>query len=78
MKNSALILPIILQLIILSCSEPASKKADFWNLAVEKKKQLRLSTYVTAQTVKQMFSTESGRREALSLLRCYGITKVYL
>jgi hypothetical protein len=31
-----------------------------------------------SHTVKQMFTAESGRREVLSLLRCYGITKVYL
>jgi hypothetical protein len=78
MKKSVLILVIFFNLIIISCREPAPKQDDFWNLAVEKKQQLRLSTYVTAHTVKQMFGTESGRREVLSLLRCYGITKVYL
>jgi hypothetical protein len=78
MIKSVLILLIIFQLPILSCLQPASKQDDFWNLAVGKKQKLRLSTYVTAQTVKQMFAEESGRREVLSLLHCYGITKVYL
>jgi len=78
MKNHVLILVIIFHLIIISCREAVPKQDDFWKLAVEKKQQLRLSTYVTAHTVKQMFVTEAGRREVLSLLRCYGITKVYL
>jgi len=59
------------------CKQPAQHQSDFWNLANEEKEHLRLSTYITAHTVKQMFTSESGRREVLSLLRCYGITKVY-
>ncbi|HUX97320.1 MAG TPA: hypothetical protein VMV47_16420 [Bacteroidales bacterium] len=63
---------------VVSCNGPEQNPDDFWKLANNKKETLRLSTYVTAHTVEQMFSTFEGRREVLSLLRCYGITKVYL
>lgn len=65
-------------LLITGCSESKKGPDDFRSLAIEKKQHLQLSTYVTAQTVEQMFTTETGRREALSLLNCNGITKVYL
>ena len=68
----------IFSMIMVSCKGPGKAPDDFWKLANEKKESLRLSTYVTAHTVEQMFRTEEGRREVLSLLRCYGITKVYL
>ena len=61
-----------------SCKGPEKTPDDFWKLANDNKQTLRLSTYVTAHTVEQMFKTEAGRREVLSLLRCYGITKVYM
>lgn len=50
---------------------------DFRKLAFSERKHLRLATYMTAHTVEQMFRTEAGRREVLSLLNCYGISKVY-
>jgi hypothetical protein len=75
-RHTASIFVLLIALII-SC-KPAKTPDDFWKLANENKEILRLSTYVTAHTVEQMFRTEEGRREVLSLLRCYGITKVYL
>jgi hypothetical protein len=77
MKTFLVCSVILVQLIVNSCRQPAPDQEDFRNLAIEKKGHLRLSTYITAHTVKQMFTTESGKREVLSLLRCYGITKVY-
>jgi hypothetical protein len=74
-RQSASILVLILLLV--SCIRPEKTPDDFWKLANDNKQTLRLSTYITAQTVEQMFKTEAGRREVLSLLRCYGITKVY-
>ena len=68
----------ILILFLLSCRGPEKTPDDFWKLANNHKETLRLSTYVTAHTVEQMFKTDEGKREVLSLLRCYGITKVYL
>jgi hypothetical protein len=68
---------LILTFLFVSCTTAIKAPDDFWKLAVEKKQSLRLSTYITAHTVEQMFKSEEGRREVLSLLRCYGITKVY-
>lgn len=78
MKTSTIAFVILVQLCITGCTQTAKAPDDFWKLANEKKQSLRLSTYVTAHTVEQMFTTEAGRREVLSLLNCYGITKVYL
>ena len=78
MKTSAIAFIILVQLFITGCKQTAKTPDDFRSLAIEKKQHLQLSTYVTAQTVEQMFTTEPGRREVLSLLNCNGITKVYL
>lgn len=69
---------MLVSLLITGCSETKKEPADFRSLVIEKKQHLQLSTYVTAHTVEQMFTTEAGKREVLSLLNCYGITKVYL
>lgn len=70
---------IVYVLIVLSGCQSGTKSVDdVWNLALSRKNDLKLSTYVTAHTVQQMFSTAEGRRETLSLLHCNGITKVYL
>lgn len=76
MKTPAITFIILVQIFITGCTQKAPD--DFWKLATEKKESLQLSTYVTAHTVEQMFNTEAGKREVLSLLNCYGITKVYL
>ena len=63
--------------LVSACNRNQQPADDFMKLALEQKQHLRLSTYITAHTVSQMFFTEQGRREVLSLLHCYGITKVY-
>ena len=63
---------------LVSCKEPVSQIDDNFNFAVKHVDDLRLSTYVTAHSVQGLLSTEAGRREAVSLLRANGITKVYL
>ena len=68
---------ILFIIIMISCKGPEKAQDDFWKLANYNKQTLRLSNYITAQTVDQMFRTDEGRREVLSLLRCYGVTKVY-
>ncbi len=78
MKRHLILFFILSVVALVSCKGPEKTPDDFWKLANDKKHSLRLSTYVTAHTVEQMFRTEEGRREVLSLLRCYGITKVYL
>ena len=78
MKRQTASILILIVSVIISCKVPEKEPEDFRSLALEKKQHLQLSTYVTAHTVEQMFTTEAGRREVLSLLNCYGITKVYL
>jgi hypothetical protein len=75
-----LIIPLIIFTLffIQSCKQSGQTSDDIWNLAINRKSDLRLSVYVTAHTVEKMFTTETGRREVISLLRCNGITKVYL
>lgn len=61
-----------------SCLKTGTQLNDFWNYASSRKSDLRLSVYVTAHTVNKLFATEAGRREVVSLLRCNGISGVYL
>ncbi len=67
---TSLILPVSAQ-----SSQPAD---DMFALATARKGDLRLSVYITAQAVEQLLSTEEGRREAISLLRANGITRIFL
>lgn len=78
MKTLSIALILFALVLIPGCKQSKQSSSDIWNLAVERKSDLRLSVYVTAQTVEQMFTTETGRREVVSLLRCNGITKVYM
>ncbi|MFA5819188.1 MAG: hypothetical protein WC854_07905 [Bacteroidales bacterium] len=78
MKTLSIALIIFALVLIPGCKQSKQASDDIWNFAVAKKSDLRLSVYVTAQTVEQMFTTETGRREVVSLLRCNGITKVYM
>jgi hypothetical protein len=63
---------------LLSCKEPAHNIDDNFEFALKHVDELRLSTYITAHSVQGLLSTEAGKREAVSLLRANGITKVYL
>ena len=51
---------------------------DQFSYAQERKDDLQLSIYITAHAVKDLLSDEAGRREALSIFRCNGITKAYI
>ena len=79
MKPFTLILILFALLVNTGCA-PAGKQQgdDIWSLANARKSDLGIGVYVIAQTVNQMFSTDAGKREALSVLKCNGITKVYL
>jgi hypothetical protein len=77
MNRIGTMLALIASLSFATCRQSTTVPDDFWKLANEKKQHLRLSTYITAHTVEQLFTSEAGRREVLSLLHCYGITKVY-
>ena len=62
---------------IFGCSKNTQINDQF-TYAKSRQNDLRLSTYITASTVKNILSTEEGRREALSLFRANGITKAYV
>ncbi len=78
MKTQTILLIFFALFTLVSCQKSTKPADDVWNYAVSRKTDLSLSVYVTAQTVDQIFSTEAGQREAVSVLKCNGITKVYL
>ena len=79
MKTSNLLLILVALFFQTGCTPPVQKhQDDIWSLANSRKSDLGIGVYIIAQTVNQMFSTEAGRREAISVLKCNGITKVYL
>jgi len=65
-------------LMVSGCGSSDKKADDFGSFAQSRKADLQLSVYVTAHTVQQVFTTEAGKREALSVLNCNGISKVYV
>lgn len=56
----------------------ATAAGDLYSLAKSRQQDLRLSVYITANSVRDYLATTEQRQEALSLLRFNGITKVYL
>jgi hypothetical protein len=79
MKTANLFLVLIALLINTGCiTKPQPSSDDIWSLATARKSDLSIGVYITAQTVDQLFTTTEGRREAISLLKCNGITTVYL
>ncbi|MEI6143806.1 MAG: hypothetical protein WCP85_31290 [Mariniphaga sp.] len=77
MKTNGIRLIIFVLLLNISCQTTKSPE-DVWSYAQKRKSDLQLGVYIIAQTVEQMFTTETGQREALSVLKCNGIMKVYL
>lgn len=63
---------------VIGCKTPDPHADDFKSYAQSRKGDLQLGVYVTAQAVQQFFSTEAGSREAISILNCNGISKVYV
>lgn len=51
---------------------------DLFALSQSRQRDLQLSVYVTADDMVHYLSDEAGRREALSVLRCHGMSKVFL
>jgi hypothetical protein len=76
MKNYIWIL--LLLVLISSCTQPVEKVNDQFSYALERKDDLQLSIYITAHSVEELLSDEAGRREAISIFRCNGITKAYI
>ena len=56
----------------------AASGDDIYSLAMSRRQDLRLGVYITAHSVRDYLSSSEGRREALSLLHCNGISKVYI
>jgi len=77
MSRSFTLLPFVI-LLFAKCSTPDKAPDDMFTYASAHKKELSLSVFITTQAVNQYFSTEEGRREAVSLMRANGITKAYL
>ncbi len=78
MKKLITFSSLIFLLIFSGCQSLALKKSDFFDYATSRKSDLQLGAYITAHTVQELFATETGRREAVSLLRCNGFTKAYV
>jgi hypothetical protein len=78
MNISNRILILLLVILVFGCSPVNRNVDDFGSYAKKYKTDLQLSVYVTAHTVQQVFTTEAGKREALSVLNCNGISKVYV
>ena len=64
--------------LLISCRHTPALQNDFYSYARSRVNDLRLSVYMTAQAVNQLLSADAGRREALSVLKANGISKVYL
>jgi len=69
---------LLIPLLISSCGQSAEQVNDQFSYAKERKDDLQLSIYITAHAVKDLLSDEEGRREAISIFRCNGITKAYI
>jgi len=81
MKHFILALTLLSMVLLFSCVQKTNRVNqvdDLYSLAEARKNDLRFSIYITAHAVDRILSTEEGRREAVSLMRCNGITKVYL
>jgi hypothetical protein len=78
MKSSKTIVSflfMIAMLINLSCTMENNEVDDLFSYAKTRTNDLQFSIYIGAGSVDKLLSTEAGRREAISIFRCNGITK---
>jgi len=61
-----------------SCTPQKEQINDQFTHAKLRASDLKLSIYITAHAIEDLLQNEVGRREALSIFRCNGITKAYL
>lgn len=73
-----LILLLFFIMIIASCQQRTQAIDDVFTWAKTRQDDLQLGVYITAQAVNSLLTSDAGRREAVSLLRCNGITKAYV
>jgi len=71
-------LAIIILFVSQSCVMERISKDHFYQYAKSRQDDLRLSVYITAQSVTNHFADDQGRRQAVSLMRSMGITKAYV
>jgi hypothetical protein len=78
MKKSLLV--VLLTVLEWPAAFPQTKVggSDFFSYAQSRKNDLQISVYATAHCIRDAFANAAGKREFLSVLRCNGITKVYL
>ncbi len=74
----AFIYGYLLLFILAGCDSGRGPIDDNYEFALKNKDDLKLSVYITAHTVERLLATTEGRREAISLMRANGITKVYI
>lgn len=67
-----------LTILLASCVPTQESKDDLLAMALDRKADLQLGVYITAQAVDQLLAREEGRREAISILHANGITKAYV
>lgn len=74
-----LVMLLIFSLILInSCAPQKEQVNDQFSYAQTRSDDLKLSMYITAHAIEDLLQNEAGRREALSIFRCNGITKAYL
>ncbi len=82
LSHSRLKLSVVLLLfsmvLNLSCTPQKDQVDDQFAYAKTRVDDLQLSIYITAHAVRDLLADETGRREALSIFRCNGITKAYV
>jgi len=77
MKNQFVLFPVLI-IFLTFCTPPQKPFDDVISLANNRIEDLRLSVFITAHAVDRLLSSEAGRREAVSILRANGVTKVYV
>ena len=81
MKNKRSIISVLFFIVLLitsSCSMESEKVDDLFSYTKLRSNDLQLGIYITAQAVNDLLSTEEGRREAISIFRCNGISKAHI
>ncbi len=77
-KRISFLLIILIVVMNLSCTPEKEKVDDQFTYAQTRVDDLQLGIYITAHAVRDLLAHENGRREALSIFRCNGITKAYI
>ncbi len=77
-KINILVFVLVALIINTSCTTDKEVVNDQFSYALERTDDLQLGIYITAHAINEFFADEAGRREAISIFRCNGITKAYV